>query len=62
METTKIKLPENPRETAGFFSILFFTWTLPLFKKGYAKILELEDMFRPLNVDRSDQLGNRLEM
>lgn len=54
-------LGENPREKAGLLSILLFAWTVPIFRRGYAKVLELKDMFRPLNVDRSDQLGNRLE-
>lgn len=62
MESTRRKLPPNPRENANFLSVLFFVWTLPLFKKGYAKVLELEDIFQPLTSDRSESLGNRLEV
>lgn len=62
MESATRKLPPNPRENANVLSVLFFVWTLPLFKKGYAKVLELEDIFQPLISDRSESLGNRLEL
>lgn len=61
MESTHRYLPPNPREKTNFLSILFFTWTLPLFKKGYNKVLEFDDIFQPLKDDRSDALGDRLE-
>lgn len=62
MESMKHKFAKNPREGANFFSKVLFTWTIPLFKMGYEKILQMEDVFRPLNVDHSDSLGHRLEM
>ncbi|XP_055540741.1 ATP-binding cassette sub-family C member 4-like [Wyeomyia smithii] len=61
MEAIRRKLPQNPRESANFLSILTFWWTIDLFKKGYTKVLELQDLFRPLEVDKSDALGDRLE-
>lgn len=61
MESIYRNLSSNPREKANFFSVLFFAWTVPLFRKGNAKVLEMEDMFQPLKVDRSESLGNRLE-
>lgn len=61
MESTRKTLPPNPRENANIFSVLFFAWTVPLFKKGYSKILELDDIFKPLKSDQSDSLGERLE-
>lgn len=61
MESIKRVLPSNPREKANFFSIIFFSWALPFFKKGYKKILQLEDIFRVLSNDRSEVLGDRLE-
>lgn len=61
MESSHRQLPLNPREKTNFLSVLFFTWTLPLFKKGYGKILQLEDIFQPLNCDKSESLGDRLE-
>lgn len=61
MESIQRKLPANPGEKINIFSCLLFTWTIPLFKKGYAKVLQLDDIFQPLNCDKSDVLGDRLE-
>lgn len=61
MEAVHRKLPPNPRENTNFLSVLVFAWTLPLFKKGYGKILQLDDIFQPLNCDKSSSLGDRLE-
>lgn len=61
METSVPKLPTNPRDKANIFSILFFCWTLPLFKKGFRKVLDIEDIFQPIKVDKSKTLGDRLE-
>lgn len=61
METTKRKLPPNPRESANILSLIFFSWTIPLFRKGYEKTLKFDDVFQPLQVDRSNSLGDRLE-
>ncbi|XP_031636354.1 multidrug resistance-associated protein 4-like [Contarinia nasturtii] len=65
METSRRKLPTNPpnpREKANFLSLIFFTWTLPLFRKGYQKVLKFDDIFQSLTVDRSKSLGDRLEV
>lgn len=61
MQSTQRTLPPNPRESSNIISNLTFAWTAPLFKKGYSKVLELSDIFRPLNCDRSKLLGDRLE-
>ncbi|XP_052868167.1 ATP-binding cassette sub-family C member 4-like [Anopheles cruzii] len=61
MEAVTRKLSPNPRQNANFISVLTFWWTIDLFRKGYSKVLELQDLFRPLDVDRSDVLGDRLE-
>ncbi|XP_058061172.1 ATP-binding cassette sub-family C member 4-like [Anopheles bellator] len=61
MEAVTRKLSPNPRQNANFVSVLTFWWTIDLFRKGYSKVLELQDLFRPLDVDRSDVLGDRLE-
>ncbi|XP_053670820.1 ATP-binding cassette sub-family C member 4-like [Anopheles nili] len=61
MEAITRKLPPNPRQNANILSTLTFWWTIDLFRKGYSKVLELQDLFRPLDVDRSDVLGDRLE-
>lgn len=36
-------------------------WTIDLFKTGYRKILQTEDLYTPLKIDRSNILGDRLE-
>lgn len=61
MESSQRKFLPNPREKTNFLSIILFTWTIPLFKKGYGKVLQIEDVFRPLKSDNSDLLGDRLE-
>jgi ATP-binding cassette, subfamily C (CFTR/MRP), member 4 len=61
MEQNEQKNAENPREKAGIVSILTFWYALDLFRKGYNKVLEIDDLFRPLKVDESGSLGDRLE-
>lgn len=61
MEQSEQKNSENPREKANIFSILTFWYTLDLFKKGYTKVLEINDLFKPLKCDESGSLGDRLE-
>lgn len=61
MDTGNRTYLPNPRESAGIFSVVFHIWTIPLFRKGNAKILELNDVYQPLRVDRSQTLGHRLE-
>ncbi|GAB0087984.1 multidrug resistance-associated protein 4 [Sergentomyia squamirostris] len=61
METAQRNFLTNPREKANIFSILTFWWTIKLFKTGYRKVLDLGDLYRPRNEDRSEILGNRLE-
>ncbi|XP_070491925.1 probable multidrug resistance-associated protein lethal(2)03659 [Chironomus tepperi] len=55
------KNAENPREKANFLSIITFFWTIDLFRKGYKKDLEVEDLYKPLKCDESEKLGDRLE-
>lgn len=61
METIKTKLKPNPRDTANILSILFFAWTIPLFKQSSAKSLEIEDICQPRKCDQSKLLGEKLE-
>lgn len=61
MDFVKSSTHPNPRDTANIFSILFFYWTIPIFKRGYQKLLEIEDVFRPLLADKSKTLGERLQ-
>lgn len=53
--------PANPRKTANLLSILFFGWTIPIFKRTYDKILRPNDVFEPLSADLSNVLGDRLD-
>lgn len=62
MESTRRQLLPNPCENANFLSKLFFTWTLPMFRKGYTKDLEMDDIYQQLDSDRSSKLGDRLEV
>ncbi|XP_020296904.1 multidrug resistance-associated protein 4-like isoform X2 [Pseudomyrmex gracilis] len=61
MDSTTIKSKPNPREKANVVSILLWWWTINLFKTGYRKNLEIEDLYDPLKTDRSNVLGDRLE-
>lgn len=61
METSKQKLQPNPRDDANIFAILFFTWTIPLFKRGCSKSLEIEDVCQPRKNDKSTYLGDKIE-
>ncbi|XP_029164699.1 probable multidrug resistance-associated protein lethal(2)03659 [Nylanderia fulva] len=61
MYSTKTKSKPNPREKANIVSVLLWWWTIGLFKTGYRKDLEIEDLFDPLKADESGLLGNRLE-
>lgn len=61
MESGCRKFQPNPRQTANLFSIVFFGWTIPLFRRTYDKILNCDDVSEPLPDDRSKALGDRLE-
>ncbi|KAK1124888.1 hypothetical protein K0M31_006238 [Melipona bicolor] len=61
MDSSNLKQKPNPRLKANFLSVLFWWWTLDLFKTGYRKILQTEDLYTPLQTDRSNVLGDRLE-
>lgn len=62
MESAARVLPPNPRENANFLSVLCFAWVVPFFKKGFKKNLQLEDVYRVLERDRSESMGDQLEM
>lgn len=61
MESVKTNLKPNPKEKASIFSLLTFWYTIDLFKLGYRKTLEVDDLYNPINVDQSVLLGDRLE-
>lgn len=51
----------NPRKSANIFSQIFFTWIIPLFWRGTHKGLDIDDLTKCLDKDRSEGLGNELE-
>ncbi|CAH0558003.1 unnamed protein product [Brassicogethes aeneus] len=61
MDITHDQIHPNPRDKANPLSILFFSYTIGIFKKGYRKDLEAEDLYNPLKSDKSTILGDRLE-
>lgn len=61
MESGRRKLHKNPRQTASVLSIIFFGWSIPIFKRTYDKSLDANDANEPLTVDRSSELGDRIE-
>lgn len=62
METVKKKLKENPRDNANIFSVLIFSWIIPLFKEGFKKEqLDTEDLFQSRKCDKSKILAEKLQ-
>ena len=54
MEQVRVVQKRNPRDDAGFFSIVFFWWMNPLLALGYSRDLELEDLYGPREEDASE--------
>ncbi|XP_033189527.1 ATP-binding cassette sub-family C member 4 isoform X1 [Bombus vancouverensis nearcticus] len=61
MDSSNSKSKPNPRVKASLLSVLFWWWTIDLFKTGYRKVLQTEDLYSPLKTDKSNYLGDRLE-
>lgn len=61
METVRKKLKENPRDSANIFSVLTFSWVIPLFKEGFNKSLDTEDLFQSRKCDKSKILAEKLQ-
>ncbi|XP_072883242.1 ATP-binding cassette sub-family C member 4 isoform X2 [Hemitrygon akajei] len=51
----------NPLATANIFSTVFFCWLNPLFKIGYKRRLEENDLYKVLPEDGSEKLGKELQ-
>uniref|UniRef100_G3PLJ6 Multidrug resistance-associated protein 4 n=1 Tax=Gasterosteus aculeatus aculeatus TaxID=481459 RepID=G3PLJ6_GASAC len=51
----------NPSATAGLLSKVFFWWLNPLFRTGYKRKLEEDDLYEVLPEDRSETLGQDLQ-
>ncbi|XP_056648643.1 ATP-binding cassette sub-family C member 4-like [Diorhabda sublineata] len=61
MDSTEVKYNPNPREKANIFSIIFFGFTLPTFRTGLKKDIDVDDVYNTLSNDRSERLVERLE-
>ncbi|XP_057709528.1 ATP-binding cassette sub-family C member 4-like isoform X3 [Corythoichthys intestinalis] len=61
MEALRKDVKDNPSSKANLFSKLFFCWLNPLFKTGYKRRLEENDMYKVLPEDASDRLGEELQ-
>lgn len=61
MDTGNREYLPNPRDSAGIFSVTFYLWLIPLFRKGYSKVLELSDVYQARRCDRSKTLGQQLQ-
>ncbi|CAG9814462.1 unnamed protein product [Phaedon cochleariae] len=52
---------ENPRKKANFLSVLIFGWMTSLVSKAVTKGLDIIDLYKVLDEDRSKTLGDRLQ-
>ncbi|XP_035533961.1 multidrug resistance-associated protein 4-like [Morone saxatilis] len=60
MEEVSRASKTNPAATAGLLSKIFFWWLNPLFRTGYKRRLEEDDMYEVLPEDGSETLGQEL--
>ncbi|KAL7891061.1 hypothetical protein AOLI_G00005370 [Acnodon oligacanthus] len=61
MEPVSKDAKTNPVASANVFSQIFFCWLNPLFRIGFKRRLEEDDMFRVLPEDGSKRLGEELQ-
>ncbi|KAM9835950.1 ATP-binding cassette sub-family C member 4-like [Aulostomus maculatus] len=61
MEKVSKDAKTNPAATASLLSKIFFWWLNPLFRTGYKRRLEEDDMYQVLAEDRSERLGQELQ-
>ncbi|MEQ2259589.1 hypothetical protein XENORESO_014330 [Xenotaenia resolanae] len=61
MEPLEKEKEDNPSATANLLSKIFFCWLNPLFRAGYKRRLEEDDMYKVLPEDASERLGEELQ-
>ncbi|XP_076603001.1 ATP-binding cassette sub-family C member 4-like [Chaetodon auriga] len=61
MEPLRKEAKDNPSASANLLSKIFFCWLNPLFRIGYKRKLEEDDMYKVLPEDASDRLGEELQ-
>ncbi|KAE9537850.1 hypothetical protein AGLY_005822 [Aphis glycines] len=59
--TNKEEKQHNPRSEANIFGIITFSWIFEIVKKGLKQNLNLNDLYKNLNEDSSELLGNKLQ-
>uniref|UniRef100_A0A4W6FWX0 Multidrug resistance-associated protein 4 n=1 Tax=Lates calcarifer TaxID=8187 RepID=A0A4W6FWX0_LATCA len=60
MEPLRKEARDNPSASANLLSKIFFCWLNPLFRIGYKRKLEEDDMYKVLPEDASNRLGEEL--
>ncbi|KAK1903162.1 Multidrug resistance-associated protein 4, partial [Dissostichus eleginoides] len=61
MEQVRKEEKDNPLASANLLSKIFFCWLNPLFRTGYKRKLEEDDMYNVLPEDASETLGEELQ-
>ncbi|XP_077405833.1 ATP-binding cassette sub-family C member 4 isoform X1 [Vanacampus margaritifer] len=61
MENVSKDAKTNPAASANLLSKLFFWWLNPLFRAGYKRSLEEDDLYPVLDEDSSERLGQQLQ-
>ncbi|XP_056145091.1 ATP-binding cassette sub-family C member 4-like [Lampris incognitus] len=61
MEPPRKEARDNPSATANLLSKVFFCWLNPLFRIGYKRKLQEDDMYQVLPEDGSERLGEELQ-
>ncbi|XP_051908226.1 multidrug resistance-associated protein 4 isoform X2 [Hippocampus zosterae] len=61
MENVKKDTKTNPAASANLLSKLIFWWLNPLFRAGYKRKLEEDDIYPVLEEDSSEMLGQQLQ-
>ncbi|XP_056895808.1 ATP-binding cassette sub-family C member 4-like isoform X2 [Takifugu flavidus] len=61
MEALRKEGKDNPSASANLLSKIFFCWLNPLFRLGYKRKLEEDDMYKVLPEDASARLGEELQ-
>ncbi|XP_031714239.1 multidrug resistance-associated protein 4-like [Anarrhichthys ocellatus] len=61
MEPLQKEAKDNPSASANLLSKIFFCWLNPLFRIGYQRKLEEDDMYKVLPEDASHRLGEELQ-
>ncbi|XP_059608887.1 probable multidrug resistance-associated protein lethal(2)03659 [Phlebotomus argentipes] len=61
MEARRRQLLPNPGIRENFFSLLTFYWSYPIIAKGFRKVIQVRDLWRPCKQHRSEVIGSELE-